>query len=124
MVSVNFDEFSKIRVLDTKNFEASEVLKDDCHLFTEKIGEFSEIVSQFTDILTQKSNQIEKEKLATIGKRIKVETEVESRKSKKLQLKNLLKEAQNELDRLVAQNESLLKVHQEQQLLLESLGMK
>jgi hypothetical protein len=61
--SINFDEFGSIRILDGKVLEESESLRDDCHAFTQSIGDFTSIVSQFTEILTSKSDQIERAKL-------------------------------------------------------------
>jgi hypothetical protein len=61
--SINFDEFGKIRILDTTVQDESEILRDDCHAFTQSIGDFTGIVSQFTEVLSTKAEQIERAKL-------------------------------------------------------------
>lgn len=53
-----------------------------------------------------------------------METEVENRKSSKLQLQTMIRERQAELDRLVLQADSLSKVHVDQKALIESLSNK
>ncbi|KAJ3373943.1 Intraflagellar transport protein 20, partial [Entophlyctis sp. JEL0112] len=84
-LNVTFDEFSKIRILPSDQFEASESLKDECKDFTQKIDEFNSVVQGFLEILQAKAEQIEIEKLKAIGLRNRVESEMESRKAKRLQ---------------------------------------
>ncbi|KAL2913435.1 hypothetical protein HK105_207053 [Polyrhizophydium stewartii] len=122
--SIVFDEFSKIRILDPAQFDASSRLKEECKEFTAKINEFNGIVGLFQGLLAEKAGQIELEKLKTIGLRIQVESEVENRKSRQAQLQSLIRERQAELDRLIVQHESLVKVQQEQQGFMDSLTSK
>ncbi|KAJ3300129.1 Intraflagellar transport protein 20 [Borealophlyctis nickersoniae] len=119
-----FDEFSKIRILDPSNFEASEKLKEECRDFTQRINDFNSIVQTFLVMMDEKARQIETEKLKAIGQRNRVESEMENRKSKRLQMQSLIKERQAELDRLTTQADSLLKMQQEQQALIESFSSK
>ncbi|KAJ3349865.1 Intraflagellar transport protein 20 [Entophlyctis luteolus] len=85
-LNVTFDEFSKIRILPSDQFEASESLKDECKDFTQKIDEFNSVVQGFLEILQAKAEQIEIEKLKAIALRNRVESEMESRKAKRLQV--------------------------------------
>ncbi|KAI9206893.1 intraflagellar transport protein 20 [Polychytrium aggregatum] len=121
---LSIDEFSKIRILEASQFEASEKLKEECRDFTSKINDFNEIVGGILDMMQQKARQIEAEKLKVIGLRNQVEGEVEARKSKQTELQTLIKEKQAELDRLAAQADSLVKVQNEQQTLIETLSFK
>ncbi|KAJ3412165.1 Intraflagellar transport protein 20 [Chytridiales sp. JEL 0842] len=123
-LGVTFDEFSKIRILSSEQYEASEHLKDECRDFTQKISDFNTIVQMFLDLLQEKKTQIEIEKLKAIGLRNKVEFEIESRKARQNQMKVQIKERQAVLDRLNAQAESLLNVQMEQQRMIESLSSK
>ncbi|KAI8926633.1 intraflagellar transport protein 20 [Entophlyctis helioformis] len=122
--AITFDEFSKIRILDPGQFDASARLKEECKEFTQKINEFNTIVGVFQGLLAEKASQIEHEKLKTIGLRIQVESEVENRKSRQAQLQALLREREAELDRLAVQHESLVKVQTEQQAFMDALTMK
>eukprot|EP00842_Homolaphlyctis_polyrhiza_P004805 jgi/Hompol1/5325/HPOL_004335-RA len=127
--SILFDEFSKIRILEPAQFDASAKLKEECRDFTQKINEFNNIVGVFQTLLAEKSAQIEREKLkvrnvTTIGLRIQIESEVENRKVRQAQLQSLIRERQAELDRLTVQHESLIKVQQEQQAFSDSLTTK
>ncbi|KAJ3049357.1 Intraflagellar transport protein 20 [Rhizophlyctis rosea] len=125
--SVTFDEFSKIRILDPAQFEASEKLKEECREFTQKTDDFNNIVQAFLDMMDDKAKQIEEEKLKAciaIGLRNRVESQAEHRKSTQMQLQTLIKERQAELDRLTQQAESLAKVQQEQQTLIDNLSSK
>ncbi|RKO85400.1 intraflagellar transport protein 20, partial [Blyttiomyces helicus] len=97
--AVVFDEFSKIRILDPANFEASEKLKEECKDFTQKINDFNSIVQTFLSMLEDKAKQIEAEKLKAIGQRNRIQSEVENRKIKQAQLMSLVRERQAELDR-------------------------
>ncbi|KAJ3041851.1 Intraflagellar transport protein 20 [Rhizophlyctis rosea] len=144
-VPVTFDEFSKIRILDPAQFEASEKLKEECREFTQKTDDFNNIVQAFLDMMNEKAKQIEEEKLKVfkkstclnavhinnsdlsfqaIGLRNRVESQVELRKSTQNQLQTLIRERQAELDRLTQQADSLFKVQQEQQSLIDSLSSK
>ncbi|KAJ3309785.1 Intraflagellar transport protein 20 [Boothiomyces sp. JEL0838] len=124
MDKVIFDEFSKIRILEPQSYDESEKLKEQCQDFITKINDFSSIVSFFLDMINEKSHQVEKEKLLTIGLRIKVENQQEQRKVKLNRLLFHIGQRQAELDRLIAYTESLEKVKREQLLFIDSFGSK
>ncbi|OAJ42917.1 hypothetical protein BDEG_26309 [Batrachochytrium dendrobatidis JEL423] len=89
-VSIKFDEFSKIRILDPTQYDVSSKLKEECKEFTSSV---------FQDLLSSKAQQIEREKLKTIGLRLQVESEVIHRKAMQVQIQSLIDERQAELDR-------------------------
>ncbi|KAI9011024.1 intraflagellar transport protein 20 [Gaertneriomyces semiglobifer] len=99
--TVLFDDFSKLRILDPADFEASESLKEECKGFTTRLNNFNEVVQMFLQLMEEKAQQIEKEKLKAIGLRNKYDHEVENRKGKQLQLNSIINERQAELDRYV-----------------------
>ncbi|TPX34224.1 hypothetical protein SmJEL517_g03147 [Synchytrium microbalum] len=121
---VVFDNLSKLRLLNPTILEASEKLRDECTDFTSKISTFHKTVGEFHDILQQRAAQVEAEKLKAIGRRNRLETELELRKRKRLQLMSLVREGQTELERLVAQTDSLQRVLQEQQTMIDELSSK
>ena len=59
-----------------------------------------------------------------VGKRNQVAADAEQRRRKKAELASLRLEKQAELDRLQAEYDSLLRVRQEQELLIEALGQQ
>ncbi|KAH6596955.1 hypothetical protein BASA50_003777 [Batrachochytrium salamandrivorans] len=117
--AISFDEFSKIRILTPEHFDASSKLKEECKEFISKINEFNTIVGMFQGLLAEKASQIEREKLKTIGMKIQVESEVANRKSRQAQMKSLVAERQAELDRLIVQYDSLVRVQQDQQTFID-----
>ncbi|KAI9353359.1 intraflagellar transport protein 20 [Zopfochytrium polystomum] len=98
---VSFDEFSRIRILPSDQYEAADRLKDECKEFTQKTGDFNAIVQVFLDMLSEKAKHIELEKLKAIGVRNRVESELENRKMSQRQLQMMIKERQAELHRSV-----------------------
>ncbi|KAI8824399.1 intraflagellar transport protein 20, partial [Fimicolochytrium jonesii] len=98
-VSVTFDEFSKLRVMDPTQFEASERLKDECSEFTERMNGFNDIIQMFMKMMEEKALQIEAEKLKAIGLRNRSERELDNRRRKQKEMQMLIKERQAELDR-------------------------
>jgi len=121
-VQISFDELNRIRILDPEHFKQTEALADECTQFTDKIGAFSKTVGALTEILSTQSEKIEMEKLRAIGQRNRKDTEAETRKRRQQEMHVLLAQKQGELQRLHDQYESLVKVEQEQKLLMEKLS--
>ncbi|KAL7752927.1 hypothetical protein RI367_001376 [Sorochytrium milnesiophthora] len=121
---VTFDDFSKLRVLPAQQYEASEKLKQQCQEFTSSISDFNAIIRDFTDTVSSKAAEIEREKLKAIGLRNRAMREQETRKRQEARYLTLIHERQAELDRLTAQLESLQKTEMEQAALMESLSNK
>ena len=68
------------------------------------------------------SKVIEQEKLKALGKRNQLYEEVESREKRAQELKVLIREKKEELERLKYQSESLLKIEAEQKMIIEKLS--
>ncbi len=68
------------------------------------------------------SKKIEKEKLKALGKRNQLYEEVESREKKEQEIKVLIREKKEELERLIFQFGSLQKIEIEQKLAIEKLS--
>ena len=68
------------------------------------------------------SKVIENEKLKALGKRNQLYDEIESRSKREQELKVLIREKKEELERLKYQSESLLKIETEQKLTIEKLS--
>ena len=68
------------------------------------------------------SKKIEKEKLKALGKRNQLYEEVESREKKEQEIKVLIREKKEELERLIFQFGSLQKIEIEQKLTIEKLS--
>ena len=60
--------------------------------------------------------------MRAIGVRNKLESEVDNRKIKQEELRNLINEELAELERLRQEHDSLVRVEQEQKLLIEKLS--
>jgi len=121
-VQISFDELNRIRILDPDHFKQTEGLAGECSAFSDKIGSFSKTVGALTEILTSQSEKIETEKLRAIGQRNRKDTEAETRKRRQQELQFLISQKQSELQRLHEQYESLVKVEQEQKILIEKLS--
>ena len=65
---------------------------------------------------------IEKEKLKALGKRNQLYEEIESRSKREQELKVLIREKKQELERLKYQTASLLKIETEQKIVIEKLS--
>jgi intraflagellar transport protein 20 len=72
--------------------------------------------------LENHSKKIEKEKLKALGKRNQLYEEVESREKKEQEIKVLIREKKEELERLIFQFGSLQKIEIEQKLAIEKLS--
>jgi intraflagellar transport protein 20 len=73
-------------------------------------------------VLENHSKKIEKEKLKALGKRNQLYEEIESREKREQELKVLIREKKEELERLKFQNSSLMKIENEQRMIIEKLS--
>ncbi|GBG24335.1 Intraflagellar transport protein 20-like [Hondaea fermentalgiana] len=121
-VTVSFDDAANIRVFDHEKFENTGELRDECRDFASKVGDFTENVQTFVQVLDAQAKIIEKEKLRAIGQRNLVDAEIETRKQKQRQRMLLLQEREAELERLETQLNSLAKVEADQLALIEKLS--
>mmetsp|Transcript_18155 Transcript_18155/g.35662 ORF Transcript_18155/g.35662 Transcript_18155/m.35662 type:complete len:134 (-) Transcript_18155:51-452(-) len=121
-VTISFDDAANIRVFDADKFESTAELRDECRDFATKVGDFTDNVQTFVQVLDAQAQIIEKEKLRAIGQRNLVDAEIETRKTKQRQHMLLLREKEAELERLETQIASLEKVEADQLALIEKLS--
>lgn len=74
------------------------------------------------EVLENQSKKIEKEKLKALGKRNQLYEEIQSREKREQELKTLIREKKEELERLKFQNNSLTKIEEEQRMIIEKLS--
>ena len=84
--------------------------------------EFNQLTKSLNEILETHQNKIEKEKLKALGKRNQFYEEIDSRDKRKQELKVLIREKKEELERLKFQHNSLSKIEDEQRLIIEKLS--
>ena len=80
------------------------------------------MIKSIAEVLEKHSKVIEQEKLKALGKRNQLYEEVESREKRAQELKVLIREKKEELERLKYQSESLLKIEDEQRMTIEKLS--
>ncbi len=83
---------------------------------------FQQLIKSLNDVLEGHSNKIEKEKLKALGKRNQVYEEQESRDRRTQEIKVLIREKKEELERLKFQYNSLVKIEEEQRIAIEKLS--
>ncbi len=119
--SLTFDDLNRLRVFEPEFFKQTSELSSDSQFFTEKIGSFSQTVSELVKILNEEGEKIESEKLKAIGQRNRLETETESRKKKQSELQHEIKQKQIQIHRLNEYYQSLNKLEIEQKNQIETL---
>jgi intraflagellar transport protein 20 len=83
---------------------------------------FHQLIKSINEVLEGHSKKIEKEKLRALGKRNQVYEEEESRDRRSQELKVLIREKKEELERLKFQYGSLVKIEEEQRIQIEKLS--
>nr|CCC91037.1 putative intraflagellar transport (IFT) protein [Trypanosoma congolense IL3000] len=119
---VMFDANGAIRMYDPEKFDQLVKTIEVEKRFTTRMDEFKTIVNQTMSIVEQLGNAIEEEKLKAIGSRNIVESEAEERFRTVQEAQVRLREKQAELDRYVAEYDSLKKVEQEQEMYIKRLS--
>ncbi|ORC90878.1 putative intraflagellar transport (IFT) protein [Trypanosoma theileri] len=119
---VMFDANGAIRMYDPEKFD--ELLKaiEVGKRFTTRMDDFKSIVNQTMTIVEKLGKAIEEEKLKAIGSRNIVESEAEERFRTVQEAQVRLREKQTELDRYVVEYNSLRKVEEEQELIIQRLS--
>jgi intraflagellar transport protein 20 len=84
--------------------------------------QFNSLIKSLNELLEIHSKKIEKEKLKALGKRNQLYEEVQSREKREQELKVLIREKKEELERLKFQYTSLLKIEEEQKIIIEKLS--
>ena len=87
-----------------------------------EIIQFNDLIKSIGEVLDKHSKVIENEKLKTLGKRNQLYDEIESRGKREQELKILIREKREELERLKYQSASLLKIEDEQKMIIEKLS--
>ena len=87
-----------------------------------EIIQFNDLIKNINDVIDGHSQVIEKEKLKALGKRNQLYEEIESRSKREQELKVLIREKKEELERLKYQSASLLKIETEQKIVIEKLS--
>ena len=121
-LDITIDDNNNIRVLPLEKYTASQKLKGESNKFVSKIIQFNDLIKSIAEVLEKHSKVIEKEKLKALGKRNQLYDEIESRGKREQELKVLIREKKEELERLKYQRESLLKIEAEQKMTIEKLS--
>lgn len=87
-----------------------------------EIIQFNDLIKSINDLIDNHSQTIETEKLKALGKRNQLYEEIESRHKREHEIKGLIREKKEELERLRVQRDSLLKIETEQKLVIEKLS--
>ncbi|TMW66189.1 hypothetical protein Poli38472_003954 [Pythium oligandrum] len=117
-----FDDEYRVRVLEKENINHTQDLEQESNQFATKLDEFHEIIKGVLEVMEGQAKRIEREKLKAIGQRNKVDSEIENRNRQKQMLELLIKEKQTELERYNLQFQSLSKIADEQQLVIDKLS--
>ncbi|PBC25709.1 Intraflagellar transport protein [Apis cerana cerana] len=118
---IYIDDLSKIRVLEPEIANQTNKLKEECKNFVSKIIEFQTNSDEFIEIIDQIANEVEKEKMKTIGTRNLLRSIEKERDAQKQQIQAQIVEKSMELERLRIQYDSLKKIEMEQLETIEQL---
>lgn len=83
---------------------------------------FNQLVKTINDVLLTHTSKIEKEKLKALGKRNQLYEEIESKDKREQEIKVLIREKKEELERLKSQYTSLVTIEEEQLITIEKLS--
>ncbi|XP_043253846.1 intraflagellar transport 20 [Colletes latitarsis] len=118
---IYIDDLSKIRVLEPEVANQTNKLKEECRNFISKITEFQTNSDEFIQIIDRLANEVEKEKMRTIGTRNLLRSVAKERDAQKQQIQAQIVEKSMELERLRIQYDSLKKIEMEQLETIEQL---
>ncbi|XP_054007780.1 intraflagellar transport protein 20 homolog [Hylaeus anthracinus] len=118
---IYIDDLSKIRVLEPEVANQTNKLKEECRNFISKITEFQTNSDEFIQIIDRLANEVEKEKMKTIGTRNLLRSMAKEREAQKQQIQAQIVERSMELERLRIQYDSLKKIEIEQLETIEQL---
>ena len=120
---VQFDDAGAVRIYDPERYKEARTTLETGRDYLAKMDMFKTLVGATMSLVEQLGRSIEREKLKAIGMRNVAEREVESRKRAKLEVQVRIHEKQAELDRLIAEHNSLVKVEQEQRAIVHRLNL-
>jgi intraflagellar transport protein 20 len=119
---IMFDSNGAIRMYDPEKFDQLVKAVEVEKRYVEKMDEFRALVQRTMAIVQKLGDAIEAEKLTAIGSRNIVESEAEERFRAVQEAQVRLREKQMELDRYVAEYDSLKRIEQEQQTFFQHLS--
>ena len=111
-----------LHLLPPEQLQSSVALQEECKEFLEKITQFNALVQSITQVFEAHANQIQTEKLKTIGLRNIIDMQRENQRRKEQQLGADVEDTTHELERLTRTYESLMKVEGEQRILIDKLS--
>ncbi|KAG5867764.1 hypothetical protein JTB14_012381 [Gonioctena quinquepunctata] len=116
-----FDEVDRICILEPEVSKSTHDLKEECHIYTEKIDEFQKITNKFITMVEQLGEAVEKEKIQAIGARNILQSMEKQKENNQQQLQALIAEISMELERLKIHLNSLQKMEMEQNEVINQL---
>ncbi|KAG5498696.1 hypothetical protein JKF63_02983 [Porcisia hertigi] len=119
---IMFDSNGAIRMYDPDKYDELVKTIETERRYMERMDEFRTLVQRTMAIVQSLGEAIEAEKLNAIGFRNIVESEAEERFRAVQEAQVRLREKQMELDRYVAEYDSLKRVEQEQQTFFQHLS--
>lgn len=120
-VKISFDSEYKIRLYEEAKANRSDSLQSEALQFVEKTGLFNDKVKSLVTVLEAHADRIESQKIRAIGLRMAADNETDQRNKHQRALQAIISEKRAELDRFVAQYQSLERIEAEQRVLLDKL---
>ncbi|XP_071446506.1 intraflagellar transport protein 20 homolog [Hetaerina americana] len=120
-IGLYFDDLNKLRVVEPSVSLQSNQLKDECKAFIGNVSEFDKITGEVLNIVDDLAKELESEKMRALGLQNMLQSVSRTRELRREQLKDLIKENTWELERLKVQRQSLIKMEQERQDLIDKL---
>ena len=120
-MKISFDSEYKIRLYEEAKANRSDSLQSEALQFVEKTGLFNDKVKSLVTVLEAHADRIECQKIRAIGLRMAADNETDQRNKHQRALQAIISEKRAELDRFVAQYQSLERIEAEQRVLLDKL---
>lgn len=121
-IGLYFDDSNQARLLPPETSDATSRLLTECHAFRDSSSAFHSLVRDFTSLVHSIGVRVEEEKVKAIGSRNVLNSLEKERLGKRQQLHALLKEKEQEMERLKWYQESLKKREQELEQIIDNLS--
>nr|XP_040573971.1 intraflagellar transport protein 20 homolog isoform X1 [Lepeophtheirus salmonis] len=121
---IYFDDLNRLKVLDEATGSQALELKDTCYNFLSSVSDFQTIAGSFIKIFDSLSNQVEKEKIYTIGLRNLLQSYSKHRELEVQQLSSLIREKQHQYERLRVEYEAFKKLESNQVEFMEQFVLQ
>ncbi|KAL7292985.1 intraflagellar transport protein 20 homolog [Trichogramma pretiosum] len=118
---LHIDDLAKVRLLEPEVASQTDKLREECQSFVTKIGDFHKAAEEFIKIMSNLADEVERERMRSIGIKNLLYTVTKEHEAEKQQLEALVVEKSMELERLRVQYESLKKIEMEQLETIEHL---